>query len=82
MLCFIQKMKEASVNEEQKLKDVRSGKVVPNVLEEANIPVIPKSYDAFVLSMKQSKNSFVPCTHVHEFANIFSQAKPFLHVLT
>ena len=55
MLCFIQKMKQSSVEEEQKLNDIRMGKVVPSVLQEVNVPVIPKSYCDFVVSMKQSK---------------------------
>ena len=55
MLCFVQKMKEASVAKDQKLKDIRLGKVVPNVLEEVSVPVIPKHYHSFVLSMKESK---------------------------
>ena len=70
-------MKQVSIAEEQKLKDVRLGEVVPNVLEEVSAPVVPKSYHYFVLSMKQSKNSFVLHTRVHEFAIFFANKNIF-----
>ena len=53
MPCFIQKMKQASVEEEQKLIDIRMGKVVPKVLQEVNIPDIPSSYLSFVEQSKK-----------------------------
>ena len=51
---------------------IRLGKVVPNVLEVVKIPAIPKSYHAFVLSMKNpKKNSFTLCVHVNKFMHFF-----------
>ena len=55
MLCFAQKMKEASIVEEQKLREIRLGKVVPFFFEEINVPDVPGSHTLFADSMKRSK---------------------------
>ena len=58
MSYLIQKMKEVSVTEEKKLGDIRLGKVVPNILEEVNIPDVPGSCTMVVNSMKIYKKYF------------------------
>ena len=46
-------MKQVSIEEEQKLIDIRIGKIVPNVSQEVSIPVIPSSYLSFVEQSKK-----------------------------
>ena len=67
ILCFIRKIKDVSIAEEQKLKEIRMDKMVSKALEEVNIPVIPKSFHAFVLSNERLKNIFTLCILMNKF---------------